>query len=195
MEKIGYPATWVTDCFLDGGCRQQGLFGHTNGFGDFVLFDALGWPWPIHDCYARRFELATASGSVRFRSTAGIAASNSYERRSDSIFEVAADMQTHRGGVDVIGTVTNVEAGFIGKSAQFRTLGTAQRKEVTKVLAGRTSHIVVASGDGKEYGVFVDLRVAKLRFRDTVAVRLKPIRLLNQVAFVATKLVQFTFDS
>lgn len=195
MEKIGYPATWVTHCFLDGGCRQQGLFGHTNGFGDFVLFDALGWPWPVHDCYARRFELAGASGSVRFRSTTGVAAYDSYERRADSIFEVAADMQAHRGGVDLIGTVTNVETGFIGKSPQFRTLGTAQRKQVTDALAGRTSHIVVASGDGKEYGVFVDLRATKLRFKDTVAIRLKPIRLLNQVVFVATKLVQFSFDS
>ncbi|MGE3274175.1 MAG: hypothetical protein AB7O67_03620 [Vicinamibacterales bacterium] len=195
MEKIGYPATWVTHCFLDGGCRQQGLFGHTNGFGDFVLFDALGWPWPIHDCYARRFELAETSGSVRFRSTAGVAVAGKYDRPVDSIFEVTADLQAHRAGLDIIGTVTNVESGFIGKSSQFRALGNVQRDQIAKALAGRTSHIVVASGDGKEFGVFADLRAAKLRFKDTVAVRVKPIRLLNQVVFVATKLVKFSFDS
>ena len=165
------------------------------GFGDFVLFDALGWPWPVHECYARRFELAEESGGVRFRSTSGVVASGSYARQSDSIFEVAADLQTHRAGVDVIGTVTNVEAGFVGQSEQFRALGNAQRDEVGKALGGRSSHIVVASGDGREYGVFADLRTTKIRFRDTVAVRLKPIRLLNQVVFIATKLVKFSFDS
>ena len=34
-------------------CRDCGadVFFHTNGFGDAVLFDELGWPWPVHECW------------------------------------------------------------------------------------------------------------------------------------------------
>jgi hypothetical protein len=27
------------------------VFFHTNGFGDCVVFDDLGWPWPVHPCW------------------------------------------------------------------------------------------------------------------------------------------------
>jgi hypothetical protein len=57
MRALGHPATWPTDCFI--GCTQQ-VWAHTNGFGDFVLFDELGWPWPVHDCY---LNLAYCGGS------------------------------------------------------------------------------------------------------------------------------------
>lgn len=45
-------------------------FYHTNGNGDAVYLDALGWPWPIHPCYEEhRHERATggrgSSGRAR----------------------------------------------------------------------------------------------------------------------------------
>lgn len=37
-------------------CRDCGqrIFVHSNGYGDTVLFDDLGQPWPIHYCYLNR---------------------------------------------------------------------------------------------------------------------------------------------
>ncbi|OKH47997.1 hypothetical protein NIES30_10840 [Phormidium tenue NIES-30] len=33
-------------------CGQQ-VFYHTNGNGDSVYFDNIGWPWEVHDCWAK----------------------------------------------------------------------------------------------------------------------------------------------
>ncbi|AFY31881.1 C2HC-type zinc finger protein [Calothrix sp. PCC 7507] len=32
------------------------VFYHTNGFGDSVYFDSLGYPWQIHECFKRYWE-------------------------------------------------------------------------------------------------------------------------------------------
>src|SRR5262245_14920071 len=29
------------------------VFFHTNGYGDAVFFDSLGWPWPKHPCLSQ----------------------------------------------------------------------------------------------------------------------------------------------
>lgn len=60
MKKLDYPLTWVTHCFLDNGCGAK-VFAHTNGGGDFVLFDELGPPWPVHECYTNRIRTSWAS--------------------------------------------------------------------------------------------------------------------------------------
>ena len=54
MEVLGYPLTYLTTCFISGGCGDD-VWAHTNGYRDFVLFDDLGQPWPIHECYLNRF--------------------------------------------------------------------------------------------------------------------------------------------
>ena len=43
MEVLGYPLTYLTTCFISGGCGDD-VWAHTNGYGDFVLFDDLGQP-------------------------------------------------------------------------------------------------------------------------------------------------------
>lgn len=73
MQTLGFPRTWQTLCFINGGCGEK-VFAHTNGFGDFVLFDNLGWPWPIHECYLDRF--CQPASSI-----------NSYEIRTDALAE------------------------------------------------------------------------------------------------------------
>jgi hypothetical protein len=47
MKHLGYPLTYATRCFIDGGCGIT-VYAHTNGTGDFVLFDKLGRPWLGH---------------------------------------------------------------------------------------------------------------------------------------------------
>jgi hypothetical protein len=44
MKRLGHPLTWRTSCFIgveNNGCGAP-TFAHTNGGGDFVLFDSLG---------------------------------------------------------------------------------------------------------------------------------------------------------
>jgi hypothetical protein len=41
--------TYPTQCWWCG----ADVFYHSNGYGDCVLFDSLGYPWEIHDCWER----------------------------------------------------------------------------------------------------------------------------------------------
>lgn len=47
VRDIPTPLTYPTKCRF---C-QKNIFFHTNGNGDFVLFDRLGLPWEIHGCW------------------------------------------------------------------------------------------------------------------------------------------------
>jgi hypothetical protein len=44
--------TYPTKCWWCG----ELVFYHTNGYGDCVLFDSLGYPWEIHSCWATYWE-------------------------------------------------------------------------------------------------------------------------------------------
>jgi hypothetical protein len=39
--------TYLTECWWCGAT----VYYHTNGYGDSVLFDSLGCPWQVHDCW------------------------------------------------------------------------------------------------------------------------------------------------
>jgi hypothetical protein len=39
--------TYQTECWW---CGEK-VYYHTNGYGDSVLFNSLGWPWEIHECW------------------------------------------------------------------------------------------------------------------------------------------------
>lgn len=60
---LGYKKTYP------GSCRDCGdrVFVHTNGYGDWVLFDELGHPWPLHGCFEER----TRGYQTRRETTAG----------------------------------------------------------------------------------------------------------------------------
>jgi hypothetical protein len=47
LETLGRPLTYSTTCWWCG----EAVFFHTNGNGDCVLFDSLGWPWEVHPCW------------------------------------------------------------------------------------------------------------------------------------------------
>ncbi len=109
MKILGYSLTWRTHRFLRGGCRQTGLFGHTNGDGDFVLFDSLGWPWPIHECYVRRFELDLNAAIIRVHGTRDVAVEGEFGRTWQTITTVSADLERHSRAFSIIGTITNID--------------------------------------------------------------------------------------
>jgi hypothetical protein len=48
QERENKPKTYKTHCWY---CGDE-VFYHTNGYGDCVLFDSLGHPWEIHQCWA-----------------------------------------------------------------------------------------------------------------------------------------------
>lgn len=47
VVERGSPFTYPTTCWWCG----APVYFHTNGFGDAVLFDELGWPWKKHPCW------------------------------------------------------------------------------------------------------------------------------------------------
>ena len=44
--------THQTECWWCG----ELVYYHTNGYGDHVLFDSLGYPWQIHECWAKYWQ-------------------------------------------------------------------------------------------------------------------------------------------
>ncbi|MDD9883006.1 MAG: hypothetical protein OXU62_00480 [Gammaproteobacteria bacterium] len=66
MKKLNHKATWVTKCFIDSGCNEE-VYAHTNGYGNFVLFDDLGYPWPIHECYTKRKRSSVSLNRSRYK--------------------------------------------------------------------------------------------------------------------------------
>ncbi len=46
-EKESDHRTYTIPCWW---CKAQ-VFYHTNGYGDSVLFDRLGYPWQVHECW------------------------------------------------------------------------------------------------------------------------------------------------
>lgn len=51
------PATYLTNCWW---CGEE-VWYHTNGYGDHVLFDELGWPWQVHACWQEHMESSGGS--------------------------------------------------------------------------------------------------------------------------------------
>ena len=183
MDALGYPLTWKTRCFLGSGCGKT-VFAHTNGYGDFVLFDILGSPWPIHECYFERFDVHVGrTRKVAYKGILPIA--------WDSVTPITPAPHGPRRRYGFIGTVTNDEKGYVSKTKEFRDLASKGSEEVKRVLAGRTSLISVVAGDGAEFMAFLDLKKDPIRFQDIVVCDLKAVSLLNKSIFVVTQIQKF----
>lgn len=152
MDALGYSLTWRTRCFIAGGCGQEGLFAHTNGYGDFVLFDALGPPWPIHECYSRRFELANQANVLEIRGSRLLDVSGHPKQSWEVVTSVDADYDKDQAGINIIGTVISIEKKFVGHSKQFQDLSNKHKAEIKKTLSTCQSFIRVVTGEGYEYG-------------------------------------------
>lgn len=62
-SDLGEPLTHPTVCPV---CGAE-IFFHTNGNGDVVFFDELGWPWPKHECLTTEEGIKAASRSQAMR--------------------------------------------------------------------------------------------------------------------------------
>jgi hypothetical protein len=65
-SDLGEPLTHPTVCPV---CGAE-IFFHTNGNGDVVFFDDLGWPWPKHACLTQEEGIRVASRSAEVRRVA-----------------------------------------------------------------------------------------------------------------------------
>jgi hypothetical protein len=65
-SDLGEPLTHPTVCPV---CGAE-IFFHTNGNGDVVFFDELGWPWPKHPCLASEEGIRVASRSAEVHAVA-----------------------------------------------------------------------------------------------------------------------------
>jgi len=182
MEALGHALTWRTACFINGGCGKK-VFAHTNGYGDFVLLDQLGWPWPIHECYEGRF----TGGIGQSRTTPY---SGSFSNDWEDVRPVTPNIHGQKK-FSIIGTVTNIEKGFVGKSQEFRNLTGVAEQEVKKSLMGRRSLITIVTGEGWEFTAFIDLEKEPIQFRNTVACDLKAVGLFNKSVFVVNLIRNF----
>ena len=176
MERIGHPLTWKTTCFIGAGGGAT-VFGHTNGYGDFVLFEHLGWPWPIHECYLRRFEL---SASDQNAAVIPIARSRSVEgprviRTWDTVQDVPFKLMPRGKKLNIVGTVTDLKR----RTALAKLLRRPEdRAEVLRRLDGRRDVIEIVDGDnGLKFTAFVELGRSPVQIYDTVAAEVQGLEL------------------
>ena len=72
--RSGDPSTRLISCWWCG----ASVYYHSNGYGDSVLFDSLGYPWQIHECWQRHKDEV-----LRYRS--GFSSSTTYSPYTDLV--------------------------------------------------------------------------------------------------------------
>jgi len=205
MEVLGYPLTYPTRCFINGGCGAR-VFAHTNGDGDFVLFDALGHPWPIHSCY---LELLGDSEGHAPPSQAPDAYTNQewaqqFARRQQAYSEAArqASRDPNRPPVrDIVkiapaSTQTPVRVcGQVQDIIEKRSVkllsqaGSLAQQLAARALGSCRTQITIITSDFASYTAFADLEQTVLGRGSTVVAVLQPTYVLGLGAvFVACDL-------
>jgi hypothetical protein len=185
MRALGYARTWPTLCFINGGCGEA-VFAHTNGFGDFVLFDRLGWPWPIHECYLIRFcqQLGSRANNYEIKADALL----EYQRAEDKSPQPAVRRTTRdiRGMLPIehVGQPDKLIFGYILDYVEnrverlLRDLGTLGQQHVRSVLGNNRSQVTIITSDFESYTAFADLRDVVVRRKDMVAARIRAVRIV-----------------
>lgn len=67
LDERGEAKTRSTTCWW---CSDS-VFYHTNGNGDSVLFDSLGWPWEVHPCWTEYSNGKKTNSDISFASDLG----------------------------------------------------------------------------------------------------------------------------
>lgn len=185
MQALGYARTWKTLCFVNGGCGEE-VFAHTNGFGDFVLFDRLGWPWPIHECYLDRFclQIDRSAKSFMIRAEAVAEYRQTDERIPAAIRRVTRDIcrivaKDHLKEPEKI--VFGYVQDYIENHAErlFIGVGTLGHQHLQATLGNNRSQLTIITSEFESYTAYADLRNVVVRKKDMVAARLKAVKVLG----------------
>lgn len=180
MKPLGYPLTWRTPCFITPDCGKM-VYAHTNGAGDFVLFDDLTYPWNIHSCYKTRTyaEHRQQDYKLDYRNI---------PQGGDSIQRIAAD--DRNASYTIIGTIINIRLGAMSKFEGFQALDNQTKNEIKKRLAGRTSLLQLTDHARQIIALYND-KTHTLALRDIIACKIKTMHLINTSVFVVTQLQTF----
>ena len=120
LQSLGHPFTCCATCWW---CGDE-VFFHTNGNGDCVLFDELGWPWQIHSCWESHKE---ESGRQ-----AGIS-------RLEYLVELKGYDGSADGGRQLSSRLTKLLSGIVpNRPSTDLTLCTAERRRVGASAGGKT---------------------------------------------------------
>jgi hypothetical protein len=196
VDILGHPLTYPTTCFIDGGCGAS-VFAHTNGNGDFVLFDELRPPWPIHSCYLNRFcpaeelngprpasgaytnqewALEVARHNEGYREAARRASQERGEKSARTIVKVEPS-DLAQSSIQVLGWVQDI---FERRAEKLiRATGELAQQALRKALGNRTSQITVVDSEFKSYTMFIDIHQKVIAKRSTVAAQMRAISLLG----------------
>lgn len=182
MDSLGHPATWSTQCFIHGGCGAD-VFAHTNGYGDFVLFDELGPPWPLHPCYADRFLRHTGSSSLSIRPDR----ISEYQEISVTLPKPPKFNASDIRRVDPSEYVGQeiLAIGYVQEYIERRAdalldkAGSLGKRVLEAALGHRRSQLTIVTSDYKSYTAFADLAKIVIQRKDTVCARIRSVRVLG----------------
>lgn len=199
MQVLGYPLTWPTTCFITQGCNAS-VYGHTNGYGDFVLFDDLGPPWPIHDCYLNRLVTSTTA-ATRFTSVRTVNTSNylipqiqalsSKNTDIKNIVRVAPEDLLGQDELNIAGYVQDYIERQVDKlSVSFGAFG---HRVFMNALGNARSQLTIITNELKSYTIFADLSQTVVQRKDLIMARIRSIPLIgisdHQAVLIATDLL------
>jgi len=187
MKVLGHSATWITTCFLNPECQRQ-VWAHTQGHGDFVLFDDLGWPWPIHDCYLSH---VSATDSIRltpttieelsallddlFGESKDIAAPEPVAPATNNIRRVSPEDWLGRGPCRVSGYVQDYVENRAARLT--RGLGDLALQSIRRCIGNRRSQLTVIDAQMNSYTFLVDLGNVVISTGWPISAHLRAIRI------------------
>lgn len=162
------------------------MFAHTNGFGDFVLFDRLGWPWEIHECYKNRFMLSstiTQSGLLTVRRTSeylSTTVSGAPPQKAvslNNIRRIDAEALSGKGETAIAGYVQD----YVEKRAEriAKGFGSLGQQLFMRVLGSARSQLTVVTTELESYTFFADLSNVIVQKRDTILARVRSLPLIG----------------
>lgn len=183
MKTLGYPMTWPTSCFIGSnnvGCGAA-TFAHTNGEGDFVLFDRLGPPWPIHQCYLDRAALFPAS--TRWTLSVQL-----QPPKPKKVWKSASDIQRAEPAsffstpLYVVGYLQEHHLQKRNQWLEKEKIGTLGRKAILKVLDKYPDQFTLVSGDPdaglQSFTAFGDFSKLRLRKKDMIRATLRAVNIV-----------------
>lgn len=190
MKILGHPLTWRTSCFIGVGNTGCGAptFAHTNGGGDFVLFDSLGDPWPIHACYLDRERLAGKRWRIEFELEIP---KPKKAWKSDSDIQRVEAVSDLSGPLHVIGYVQ--EYHLKKRDEWIKKVGEIGSRLIWKVLNNYPDQLTIVAGDPdaglQSFTAFGDLRKLRIKKKDMIRASLRAVTVLpatsRQTVFVA----------
>jgi hypothetical protein len=184
MIALGYSRSWPTSCFINGGCGDK-VFAYTGGSGDFVLFDELGPPWPVHECYLQRVPINRTATVLRI----GRSRSLDFPLPADTtrpwgeISSVRPTQDQYWKEVNIVGTVVDIFDSLAEWRREFRNVYGPERLRMNDQVHRSRSVARIVTGNGEELHALFDPNQQYLKFQDLVAATLKVKPLLDEFVF------------